>query len=93
MWTLMYSGKLANQIAKLVAVVVNCHSHVRTVHLRVLRLFPLLKNHFPNSNFFSGRIATMWRCHCKFPLLLLLLMLLLLLLLFLSQVATNGKYR
>ena len=29
-------------------------------------------NHFAYNDF-SGRIATMWRCHCKFPLLFPLL--------------------
>ena len=37
-------------------------------------VFPSLqKTTFPNSNsirLFSGRIATLWRCHFKFPLLL-----------------------
>ena len=32
MWTLIYNGKLANQIAQLLAIVVKCYSHVRTVH-------------------------------------------------------------
>ena len=46
------------------------------VFVRVLLFSPLLKktniSKFCFDPDFSGRIAAMWRCHCKFPLLLLL---------------------
>ena len=55
---------------------------LREMFLQVLWFFSLLKNQHLQIQFhldFRGRIPTMWRCHCKIPILLLILFLLLVL--------------